>query len=102
MAPTLFGTNTENCFTSGPSSVEIVCGKLAGIGITAHQTSVDAPAKLSHCGHFVGKPNILVRRLKCRISKTDHDLMANRRLRLTFAVQYGRRKRANRAQTEKA
>jgi hypothetical protein len=31
IAPTLFGRKTENCFTSGPSSLELVCGKLAVI-----------------------------------------------------------------------
>ena len=35
IAPTLFGRNTENCFTSGPSNFEIVCGKSAGMQIQA-------------------------------------------------------------------
>src|SRR5882724_5130148 len=33
IAPTLFGRKTENCFTSGPSIFEVVCGKSTAIWV---------------------------------------------------------------------
>src|SRR5260370_27190616 len=35
IAPTLFGRNTENCFTSGPSIVEVISGRFEVIWIAA-------------------------------------------------------------------
>src|SRR5262249_26075729 len=59
IAPTLFGRNTENCFTSGPSIFEVVSGKLTVILKAAPgRLSLGAPDQLSHSHRFVGKPNI--------------------------------------------
>src|SRR5206468_2888038 len=62
IAPTLFGRNTENCFTSGPSSLELVWGRLAVIWMMAARTKLmwTRQTKLSHCRCFVGKRNMLV------------------------------------------
>src|SRR5215510_12241285 len=59
IAPTLFGRNTENCFTSGPSNFETVCGRLAGMWISGTPPNLRGRAgQLSHPRCFVGKRNI--------------------------------------------
>src|SRR6266404_7775202 len=42
IAPTLFGRKTENCFTSGPSIFEVVCGKSTAIWV-ARRREKSAP-----------------------------------------------------------
>src|SRR5437763_1931327 len=50
MAPTLFGRNTENCLTRGPSILEIVSGELRAMG---------AATRACRRGPFGGERNYL-------------------------------------------
>src|SRR5215469_7497959 len=83
IAPTLFGRNTENCFTSGPPIFDVVSGKSTGIRVAGRRDKIDAARRpLSHCRSFVGKtiycrrPNVMV--IELRYSGRPHPVTLSR------------------------